>query len=62
MQKFIEVIVFDNGKNNRRAIIPIDNIALIEEFPGFLKVYLKEGNVDHVTLHQTLGQISDLLK
>lgn len=62
MKNFIEVTVFDNIKNNGRAIIPIDNIALVAEEDGRPKLYLKEGNIISVTACQTFDQILSLLK
>lgn len=62
MKNFIEVTVFDNFENNKRAIIPIDNIAYIGEEEGHPKIYLKKGEVISLTVLQTFDQVVDLLK
>lgn len=61
MKRFIEVTIFDNVQNNRRALLPVDNIACVEEGEGYLKIYLKRGTVDFLNVLQTFDQIGDLL-
>lgn len=62
MKNFIEVTVFDNLKNDKKAIIPIENIACISEDDGCLRIYFKKGNLISLTVSQTFDQIAETLK
>lgn len=61
MKNFIEVLLYDSPERRHRALIPVDNIAYIEDGDPCVRLYFKDGQALSCTPCQTFDQLVELL-